>query len=160
MNRAKIKSRYTVDVVDIEQQQSLIEFKYSQAVSRITSTGEERVTAINIIEQERTAALEALDSYLPFEESEPPTVGNTDIAIPYYELTEGVVHQLWEVEHNNPTLVAAQTTALKSKLAESDYQVLKCYEASLLDQPMPYDIATITAERQALRDEIDKLYIL
>lgn len=46
---------------------------------------------------------------------------------------------------------------LKQALTDSDYKVMKCYEASMLGQPMPYDIEEVHAERQAMRDKINEL---
>lgn len=46
---------------------------------------------------------------------------------------------------------------LKDSLAASDYQVTKCYEASLTNLPLPYDITTLHAERQLIRDQINEL---
>lgn len=46
---------------------------------------------------------------------------------------------------------------LKDCLAASDYQVTKCYEASLNNLPLPYDIAALHAERQLIRDQINEL---
>lgn len=47
--------------------------------------------------------------------------------------------------------------ALKDTLAASDYKITKCYEASLLGQSLPYDVALLHTERQALRDKINEL---
>ena len=46
---------------------------------------------------------------------------------------------------------------LKSELAATDYQIIKCSECQLLGQPMPYDVAELHAQRQAIRDAINKL---
>lgn len=46
---------------------------------------------------------------------------------------------------------------LKDSLAASDYQVTKCYEASLTNLPLPYDITALHAERQLIRDQINEL---
>lgn len=53
--------------------------------------------------------------------------------------------------------VRAEIQALKDSLADSDYKITKCYEASLLGEPLPYDIATLHAQRQAQRDRINEL---
>lgn len=42
-----------------------------------------------------------------------------------------------------------------SNLAEGDYKVIKCMEAYLCGEPMPYDITLLHAERQALRGKIN-----
>ena len=46
---------------------------------------------------------------------------------------------------------------LKTALTNSDYKITKCYEASLLGQELPYDVAALHTERQALRDKINEL---
>lgn len=53
--------------------------------------------------------------------------------------------------------VLSQIQTLKDALAESDYKVIKCYEASLTGENPPYDIAALCAERQVKRDKINKL---
>ena len=47
--------------------------------------------------------------------------------------------------------------ALKDQLAQGDYKIIKCAEAQLTNEPMPYDVATLVAERNAMRDEINEL---
>lgn len=46
---------------------------------------------------------------------------------------------------------------LKSELQESDYKVIKCAEAMAVGADMPYDMASLHNERQALRDKINEL---
>lgn len=53
--------------------------------------------------------------------------------------------------------VRAEIQSLKDSLADSDYQITKCYEASLIGEPLPYDIAALHAQRQRLRDRINEL---
>lgn len=52
---------------------------------------------------------------------------------------------------------AEKIAELKQQLSDTDYKVIKCAECQLLGQEMPYDVATLHAERQAIRDEINKL---
>ena len=51
------------------------------------------------------------------------------------------------------------TNDLTSPAAEiGDYRVIKCYEATLSGaKTMPYDTATLLAERQKVRDKINAL---
>lgn len=42
------------------------------------------------------------------------------------------------------------------ELSEGDYKVIKCMEAFLCGEPLPYDIAALHAERQALREKVSK----
>ena len=46
---------------------------------------------------------------------------------------------------------------LKSELQERDYKVIKCAEAMAVGAEMPYDVASLHNERQALRDKINEL---
>lgn len=48
-----------------------------------------------------------------------------------------------------------QVAVAQSKLAASDYKVLKCVEAMLVDEKMPYDVSQLYAERQGVREEIN-----
>lgn len=54
-------------------------------------------------------------------------------------------------------LVERKIEELKTELSASDYKVTKCYEASLLGEELPYNIATVHSERQLLRDTINQL---
>ena len=46
---------------------------------------------------------------------------------------------------------------LRSELAATDYKIIKCYEYSLVNEEMPYDVAKLHAERQTIRDQINTL---
>ncbi len=52
---------------------------------------------------------------------------------------------------------AEKIAELKKQLSATDYTVIKCAECQLLGQEMPYDVAELHAERQAIRDEINRL---
>ena len=52
---------------------------------------------------------------------------------------------------------AEQIAELKEQLSATDYKVIKCAECQLLGQDMPYDVEELHAERQAIRDEINRL---
>lgn len=46
---------------------------------------------------------------------------------------------------------------LKNSLTTSDYKIIKCYEASLANEELPYDFITLRKERQAIREQINQL---
>lgn len=46
---------------------------------------------------------------------------------------------------------------LKAQLDSTDYKIIKCSECSLAGVDLPYDIAELHAQRQAIRDEINEL---
>lgn len=52
---------------------------------------------------------------------------------------------------------SVQIRKLKEKLSATDYKVIKCAECQLLGLAMPYDVGKLHAERQTIRDEINKL---
>lgn len=52
---------------------------------------------------------------------------------------------------------AEKIAELKKQLSATDYKVIKCAESQLLGQEMPYDVAALHADRQAIRDEINCL---
>ena len=41
--------------------------------------------------------------------------------------------------------------------AIGDWKVIKCYEAKLQDQPLPYDLNELMAARQQVRNQINEL---
>lgn len=66
----------------------------------------------------------------------------------------------WEAWKATPTpepTTEEQIAALKAQISASDYKVIKCAECSLAGLPSPYDIVTLNAERQAIRDQINVL---
>lgn len=53
--------------------------------------------------------------------------------------------------------VQADIQSLKGLLSDSDYKILKCYEASMSGDVMPYDIGALHSDRQSKRDQINEL---
>ncbi len=50
-----------------------------------------------------------------------------------------------------------QIRNLQCDLSSTDYKVIKCFEAQMLGQAMPYDIEEVHSERQQIRDQINQL---
>lgn len=50
-----------------------------------------------------------------------------------------------------------QASKIKQLLAKSDYKVIKCMEAKLLGNELPYDIEEIAAKREEYRKQINEL---
>ena len=46
---------------------------------------------------------------------------------------------------------------LKSLLNNSDYKIIKCYEAFMRQLPLPYNLEELSAQRDAWRAEINQL---
>ncbi len=62
----------------------------------------------------------------------------------------------WNEQQNSPPL-SKQIEDLKTQIAETDYQIIKCYEYNLVNKELPYDVESLHIYRQALRDEINQL---
>ena len=54
-------------------------------------------------------------------------------------------------------LLLSEIERLKSELQDSDYKVIKCAESICLNAELPYNMAELHKERQALRDKINEL---
>lgn len=54
-------------------------------------------------------------------------------------------------------LIREEIARLKSELSATDYKIIKCSECSLAGVELPYDVAELHAERQAIRDRINEL---
>jgi lipase chaperone LimK len=53
--------------------------------------------------------------------------------------------------------IQSRLSHLTGFLNGTDYQVIKCYEAQLGNDEMPYNIQDLLAQRKAWRDEINAL---
>lgn len=71
------------------------------------------------------------------------------------ELTEEELAEL--ARQTQIQQVTAQINDLKSRIAASDYKIIKTYEYTLLGEQTEYDIEEVHAERQTLRDQINAL---
>ena len=52
-----------------------------------------------------------------------------------------------------------QIKALKEELDNTDYKVIKCYEAFLVGEAMPYNAQDLHTSRQSIRDSINSLEV-
>lgn len=57
------------------------------------------------------------------------------------------------VPDNTPQIIAEK----KAQLAANDYKIIKCFEAYMCNEELPYDIADLHADRQILRAQINAL---
>ena len=59
--------------------------------------------------------------------------------------------------HKTKAELEQEVRNLQCDITASDYKVIKCYEAQLVGEPLPYDKNAIHADRQAIRDRINEL---
>lgn len=70
---------------------------------------------------------------------------------------DGTIEAVQMYIPNRTVPVSVKIRKLKRQLEETDYKVIKCAECQLLGQEMPYDVQTLHIERQAIRDQINRL---
>lgn len=64
------------------------------------------------------------------------------------------------IESVSKKLITAQINECKAFLDSTDYKVMKCYEATLLNLPLPYSMDDVHVTRQEYRDKINELEAL
>lgn len=57
----------------------------------------------------------------------------------------------------NVANIKSEIDSIKAELADTDYQIIKCYEASLVGEELPYDINALHNERNEKRAQINTL---
>lgn len=85
-----------------------------------------------------------------------PTVQDGEVTVDSYKEENGKLVQYWEVKVDS-VYTQKKIDNLKEVLSSSDYKVIKCQEASLIGEQMPYDVDELHKERQSIRDEINRL---
>jgi predicted nuclease with TOPRIM domain len=75
------------------------------------------------------------------------------------EFIEQIDNTLIEEEKNEVIkgIIISRLSHIKKYLDNSDYKIIKCYEAQLLQEEMPYNLQELLAQRKAWRDEINAL---
>lgn len=74
------------------------------------------------------------------------------------EVADGIVTAMTEGIVPEPVPdPAAEIAELKRQLAAEDYKVIKCFEAQMCGEELPYDIAELHAARNAIRARINEL---
>jgi hypothetical protein len=76
-----------------------------------------------------------------------------------------IENQLGLHQEKNPIFLEQETrneklntlNELKKLLQDTDYKVIKCYEAQLGNEEMPYNLQELLAQRKAWREEINAI---
>lgn len=175
--KAKIINRYSVEVIDYDKKVESIKSTYNSDIEMfgvadgvlqpIADKEESERTADEVkllkkrkeIEADKEAEMLLLSDYLDFvpSEHEGGELGEFETAVPFYVKKGNAIVQKWEVVKEDESKISSKIDILKSELSDSDYKIMKCYEASILGTEMPYNVETLIAERQAKRNEINRL---
>jgi hypothetical protein len=97
--------------------------------------------------------------FLDYMPREQPTCESGYKAVDSFVIENGKVVQSWSIEIDTE-MIQNQINELETQLSATDYKVAKCWEYSLVGKTLPYDIETLHTERQAIRDEINRLQAL
>lgn len=176
MKKAKILSRNSVKVIDYERELSKINSDYQSNLEDYGATDDvinpilekkdsERtfeelkvIISRKNIEDQKKEELKLLSEYKDFVTTKyEGELGEFDSAEPYYIEKDNKVIRKWEVIHNDTLKISAKISRLKKELENSDFKILKCYEASMTQSPMPYNLEELVAERESKRGEINRL---
>jgi hypothetical protein len=102
-------------------------------------------------------------------ETELPYFESTDTEmIPYYLNNYGIIdnqivliaknqEEIDMLKPNEKEQKIGRVVDLKKMLTDSDYQIIKCYEAFMRQQTLPYNLEELSAQRDAWRAEINEL---
>lgn len=87
-----------------------------------------------------------------------PSVEFGSIRIEPYDNGDRISYRY--IETVSKKLITAKINEYKAFLDDTDYKVMKCYEASLLNFPLPYNMDDVHQTRQDYRDKINTLEAL
>lgn len=120
-----------------------------------TATGEIETRTVSVEEQIKQLSSEykpvdAVDESLMVCDDD-----NYTIRLVPYDNGDKISYRYEKVVNNYK--LNADIEALKAELAETDYQVIKCYEASLVGEELPYDMKMLHTSRNAIRARINEI---
>jgi len=103
-------------------------------------------------------------TFIPFDETKDyfEVESKSDIILGQSTIIE---NQLGLHQEKNPSFIQDEIknkklnkfNELKKLLEDTDYKVIKCYEAQLGNEEMPYNLTELLAQRKAWRNEINAL---
>lgn len=175
--KAKIVSKNVIDIIDYDAKikalkkefdlyliQNSIEDETINAILKKKDKNRTESDLIKIVlrKEAEDAYKKSVEEYYEYKNFESveysgEAAGVLDKLEPYYEEDDTTVYQKFKLVKNDKFLVSEEINRLKKELSDTDYQVMKCYEASLTKIELPYDIDSLTKLRQTLRDEINRL---
>ncbi len=120
-----------------------------------TETGEIETRTVSVEEQIKQLSSEykpvdAVDESLMVCDDD-----NYTIRLVPYDNGDKISYRYEKVVNNYK--LNADIEALKAELAETDYQVIKCCEASLVGEELPYDMKMLHTSRNAIRARINEI---
>lgn len=103
-----------------------------------------------------------IENYEKVEISEEDFMNFNDTEGRAFEIIDGIAVKTKDIEQEKEKLSDRYNNIIriskhKEQLASTDYKIIKCAEAQILDKEMPYDVESLVFERQKLRNSINEL---
>lgn len=97
------------------------------------------------------------NSYKRLVEVEPEGASDTDSYEFYFTEDSDTITRHFRIKKNDSNKINEKIARLKRELSDSDWKVVRCYEASLINEEAPYDVKELTEKRAEIRKEINRL---
>lgn len=134
-----------------------LQCKYIEPYTRNECTADGRLVTRVVSEEEQIASLDPI--WKPVQEVDESIMASAtgyEVVVPTpYDAGDHIAFSYERVKDTQR--IRREIEANKASLAASDYKVIKCYEASLLGLPLPYDLEAFHSEREAQRAKINRL---
>lgn len=170
--KAKIlnNDKYNIHVLDVDNEERRIEDWFNRELSEhkvtdgdisrtlLLAEKERKLSIREHLEQQRRELLKPLEEYKEIVYTEHPVdVPPYALEYPYFVEEDDKIVQKWEIRENDKGKMSCRMRDLKKELSDTDYRVLKCYEAALTSSDMPYDVEALIKERKEKREEINRI---
>lgn len=157
---AQINTEYEYDITVNSIPDSVIDAILKKKDEERTVEDLKKIVARKNIEDRKAEKLKRYEGYkdLVIENYE-GSLGEYEVLNPVFEDTGDVIKQTYKAVFSKQK-VEEEIDKLKKQLIDTDYQVIKYYEAKITLSETPYtsdEINGIIAQRQSIRDKINEL---
>ena len=158
MKKAKYINSNSVEIIDFDKCLTNINLDYDNFIK------EHRITDADLlekVEEDRKSEINKLSSqYLTFIPCQKSELKKFSIRHLSYTTDNECVYEHETIEENNHDLINTRIKELNKYLSDTDYIIIKSYEAKLSMSDIPYTqeyLDNVCNERQKARDEINEL---
>jgi hypothetical protein len=156
----RINNEYEYELTVNSVPDSIIDVILQKSDDERTVEDLQKIVIRKNIEDKKTERLKVFDGYKDLViEKYSGTVGEYEILEPVFEDTGDTIKQTYKPVFSKQS-VNEKIYELKKQLLNSDYKVIKYYEAKITLSETPYstdEINAVITERQSIRDKINEL---
>ena len=178
MKKAKYINSNSIEIIDIDKYLTNINIDYDNFIKEQGITDADLLELENNkstdfekkrefrkkVEEDRKSEINKLSSqYLTFVPCQKSELKKFSIRHLSYTTDGECVYEHETIEENNHDLINARIKELNKYLSDTDYIIIKSYEAKLSMSDIPYTqeyLDNVCNERQKARDEINELELL